>query len=74
MKKEIYQVEFGHVKTEVEAINPEEAFIIAVRKSKLRPMSELFRFRIKKDGKHKRPDILWKYQNPLPILKKYNLI
>ena len=74
MKKEIYQVEFKNEKHEVEAINSEEAFIIAVRKSKLKPMSVLFRFRIKKDGKHKRPDILWKYQNPLPILKRYNLI
>ena len=71
MNKIKYQIQFGHTDSIEEAINPEEAFIIAVRKSKLADMSILFRFR-KVNGKYK--ETRWNYQNPIPILEKYNFL
>jgi hypothetical protein len=74
MEKTKYQIEFGKIKEVISAINPQEAFIIVVRKNKYPPMPLLFRFR--KEGKrnYKDKETLWNYQDSIEVLKNYGLL
>ena len=72
MKKQHYKIECATIKTTIEAINPQEAFVIAVRQAKFPDLSPLFRFK-NLEKKH-RPENLWHYQDTEEVLSKYGLL